>query len=790
MSTSASSIYRFGPFEVVAGTGELFKEGRRLKLQDQPFRLLIILLENAGRVVSREEIQNRIWQGTTFVDFDSSLRVAVRKLRDALGDDADHPIFIETIPKRGYRLMVAATCSAELRGGARRMEASGGATGALSKTEVLRELNTRAQAAGHGNWILPAALMLIAVAAATSLFFSRGPRKLRGGDQLVLAEFSNSTGDAVFDGTLRQGLAVQLEQSPFLNLVSDQRIHQTLQLMNQPADAPLTGQIAQEVCERTGSTAVLEGSISSLGTQYVLGLRAKNCRTGETLDEEQAQAARKEDVLNALDHMASNFRSRAGESLATVEKYSTPLDEATTSSLEALQAYSTGVRVAFTSGFGSGVPLLKHAIEIDPKFAMAYAHLGLWYSSIGESSLAMASTSKAYQLRDRVSEREKFFITAMYQRDVTGDLEAAHQTLEIWANTYPRDLYVHGLLSGFSSQGTGRYEQSIEEAKKALALDPEFTPGYINLGFSYFYLDRFREAKNVVDQASGRKLDIPENLMLRYYLAFLNGDEAGMAEAAAQAKGKPGAEDWITDAQAMVLARSGRLRAAQQMSEQAVGLALRAGQRERAATYEAAEADWEALSGDISAAKRDMAKALSLAKGRDVEYAAGFACAVAGDLPRTKAIVHDLETRFAQDYSVRFSYLPTIQGLLALQEGAPGHAIELLQAALPNEFAVPSIDFNTFFGGLNPAWVRGQAYLAEHDGADAAVQFEKILNHKGLAAADPIGALASLQLGRAYAISENGKAKSAYQDFLNTWKNADPEVPILKQAKSEFAKLH
>jgi eukaryotic-like serine/threonine-protein kinase len=785
--TPAVHAYQFGPFEVNPASGEILKSGKRVKLQDQPFRLLLVLLENAGQVVTREEVQARIWDGNTFVDFDSSLRVAVRKLREALGDDADSPQYIETIPKRGYRLMVPAIHTEAAP--ALRTEA-----GSLSAPDIRasRDDGMRERPVGLSaqKWVFSGILAMVAIATATFLFFSHGPRKLSGGDMLVLADFSNSTGDPVFDGTLRQGMAVQLEQSPFLSLISDQRIQQTLRLMNQPAEARLTPEIAREICERTGSAAVLEGSISNLGAQYVLGLRARNCRTGETLDEEQVQAARKEDVLNALDHLGSTFRSRVGESLATVEKYSTPLEEATTSSLEALKAYSTGVKLAFSSGFAAGVPLLKRAVEIDPQFAMAHAHLGLWYSSIGESVLATESTSRGYELRDRVTDREKFFITAMYHRDVTGDLEAAHQTLELWEQTYPRDLYVHGLLSGFSSQGTGRYEQSIDEAKKVLAMDPDFTPGYINLGLSYFYLDRFNDAKSTVDQAFARKLDVPENLMLQFYLAFLNADEAGMTQVATLAKGKPGAEDWMAYSQALVFARCGRLRMAKEMSRKAVELAQQSGQKERAATYEAGEAVWEALFGNASAAKKGALSVLELSKGRDPEYAAGFALAIAGDFPRARAIADDLQKRFPEDTSVKFNYLPALRGLSALHEGVPARSSEVLQTSTPYDFAVPSIAFNTFFGSLYPAWVRGSAYLAEHEGPEAAAEFQKIIDRPGLVAGDPVGALARLQLGRAYAASADiNKASAAYQDFLQSWKYADPELPILKQARAEYAKL-
>jgi serine/threonine protein kinase/tetratricopeptide (TPR) repeat protein len=609
-------------------------------------------------------------------------------------------------------------------------------------------------------------------------------------DTIVLADFTNTTGDAVFDETLRQGLAIQLEQSPFLSLISEERIQRTLRQMGQPPDARLTQQLAREICERTASAAVLQGSIASLGSQYVLGLRAKTCGAGDVLDEEQVQAARKEDVLNALSQIASKFRTRVGESLATVEKHDTPLYEATTPSLEALKAYSTGMKVSFSSGFAEAVPLLKRAVEIDPHFATAYAALGLMYSNLGESVLSLESTSMAYQLRDHASDRERFFITTLYHRDVTGNLEKAQQTLELWARSYPRDRDAHGLMSGFASQGSGQYEKSLEEARIAIGIDPEFSPGFINIASSYYYLDRLREAETTVQRALEHKFDVPEFVLLRYYVAFLKGDREGMNRAAALAKGKPGAEDWMEHSEALVLARSGHLQTAAEMSRHAVDLAQQAGQRERAATYSAGKAVWEAFFGNATVARRSAMAALELSKGRDVEYGAAFALALAGDFPQSQALAHDLENRFPEDTSVQFSYLPALRGLFALSRHEPQKAMELLQVAAPYDFAVPAIDFNTFFGGLYPAYVRGEAYLAARQGAAAAAEFQKILDHPGLVSADPVGAVARLQLGRALALSgDKSKARAAYQDFLSLWKDADPDVPILKQAKVEYAKI-
>ena len=767
-------FYEFGPFRVDTEKELLLRGQETVPLTPKTFQILLVLMRHSKEVVTKDELMKMIWPDT-FVE-EANLSRNIFLLRKALGESPQDHQYVVTVPGRGYRFAedVRLVADQEL------------SIVAASHTKVQVEVKETKP----WPWIAVAAVVLIGIFMGVFRLLLRKSPMLTDKDTVVLADFSNSTGDPVFDGTLRQALAVQLEQSPFLSLVSDQRIQRTLRLMNQPADARITGQTAQEICERAGSAAVLEGSISNLGTQYVLGLRAKSCRTGETLDEEQAQAARKEVVLNALTQMANKFRTRIGESLTSVEKYSTPLEEATTGSLEALKAYSTGVKVAFASGLAAGVPFLKRAVELDPQFAMAYAHLGLWDSAIGESGLAMESTRKAYELRDHVSDRERFFITAMYQRDVTGDLEAAYRTLEMWVETYPRDLYVHGFLAGFIAQGTGRYEQSIQEANNALALDPDFTPGYINLAFSDFYLDRVNEAENAVERASERKLQVAELLMLRYYIALLKGDEAGMSQASAPAKDMPGAQDWMSYSEALTSARSGKLQMANSMCRLAMDQAREAGQLERAATYETGEADWEALIGNRSAAKKIAAAALKISRGRDVEYAAAFALAIAGDYSRARSIANDLDKRFPEDTSVKFNYLPALHGLFALHDGSPEHAIELLQPAVAYEGAVPSIDFNTFFGGLNPIWVRAEAYLAEYKGAEAAAEFQKIIDHKGLLASDPIGALAHLQLGRAYAIAgDRIKAKMAFKDFLSLWKDADREIPLLEQAKVEYAKL-
>jgi tetratricopeptide (TPR) repeat protein len=640
--------------------------------------------------------------------------------------------------------------------------------------------------------IVPAAVVVVGLVVGGYFYFHRAP-KLTDKDTIVLADFDNKTGDPVFDDTLRQGLSVELQQSPFLSLISDRRVQQQLALMGQQKEARLTSEVAQQICERTASAMVLEGSIASLGSQYILGLRARNCNTGNTVDQEQVQVTRREDVLNSLSQVARKFRSQVGESLVTMEKHSTPLAEATTPSLEALKAYSTGMKVDLSSGSGAAIPFLRRAVEIDPKFAMAHADLGLSYSSVGESVLSAQSTTRAWQLRDRVSDRERFFIDFTYDRQVTGNLEKAYQTLELWSQTYPRGQQPNpqDLLGGLSTHGTGRFERAIEASQKGIAADPNFAIGYANLAESYFLTDRFPEAESTLQRASERKLEMPDFLILRYDIAVLNGDKDQMDRIVALAEGKQGAEHALANVEALALARSGRLQGARRLSSRAVELSLQEGEREVAASYQAARAVWEAVCGNVAEGNKNATAALELAKSRDVEYMAALGLALSGDSSRMQPLADDLEKRFPEDTFAKFTYVPVLRALTALEHGKPADSVEGLQIALRYELAANGLNFNHFYlGGLHSAYVRGEALLAAHRYAEAAAEFQKILDHRGIVGLDPIGALAHLQLGRAFAFSgDKTKARGAYQDFFTLWKDADPDIPILKQAKAEYAKL-
>jgi tetratricopeptide (TPR) repeat protein len=475
-------------------------------------------------------------------------------------------------------------------------------------------------------------------------------------------------------------------------------------------------------------------------------------------------------------------------SLLPVKELETPLPEATTPSLEALKQYSAALKIGLSPDPSAAVPLLQRAIEIDPQFAMAYAFLGRSYGDTWESAQAAQSITKAYHLRTRASDRERFFITLAYDLQVTGNIEKARRTGELWAQTYPRDRDAHALLSGIY-QGFGQYEKAVQEGKRAIEADLNFPPGYANLAWAYVFLGRFGEAGNAIQQARERKFEFPDLILLPYYIAFLKSDTSGMERQVTLAQDKPGAEDWISNAQAFVLAFSGRLQTARTMSRRSAGLARQGGQKERAAMFETGAAVREAFFGNASEAGRRATAALALSNARDVEYGVAFAAAVSGDLTRSEPLANDLESRFPEDTCVNFTYIPVLRALALLPKGNSASAIDQLQVSTPYELGIPCSWFG-FFGNLYPAYVRGMAYLAARQGPQAVAEFQKIIHDPALVWSDPVGAVARLQLARALVLSGNAaEAKATYQNFLALWKNADPDIPILKQAKAEYTRL-
>jgi serine/threonine protein kinase/tetratricopeptide (TPR) repeat protein len=649
---------------------------------------------------------------------------------------------------------------------------------ALSATSAMADAST-----GIGKrWraIIPAALVVLLLTAGSYFYFHRTPN-LTEKDMIVLADFSNTTGDAVFDGTLRQGLAVQLEQSPFLSVVSEAQIQQTLKLMGQTGDAKLTSEVAREICQRTQSAAVLDGSIASLGSEYVLGIQAMNCLTGDVLAEEQATAESTEQVLKALDGAARKMRAKLGESLSSVQKFDTPIEQATTPSLEALQAYSAGRKTMVEKGdSAAAVPFFTRAIHLDPNFAMAYAALGNAYSNLAEMGLAADHIRQAYELRGRVSERERFYIESHYFHFVTGNLEKARRVYEIWAQTYPRDVGPRTNLAVIYSL-LGSYEKSVAMAADAVRLSPD-SQSYANLVDAYIFLNQLEQARTTAAEAQAKKLDSSSLRVYLYVVAFLQNDAAGMQQHVAWSAGESGLEDTLLSNEAETAAYFGQLQKAREFSRRALTSAERAEEKETAASYEINAALREALFGNLGDARKRSEAAIGLATDRDTQYGVALAMAFAGDGPRAKAKADLLAKQFPEDTAVQYCYLPTIRAMLALDRSDSSKAIEALRPAVPYELGAAA--------SLYPTYARGQAYLAAREGTEAAVEFQKIRDEPGVVQNGPIGALAHLGLARAYVLQgDTVKARAAYQDFLTLWKDADREIPIFKQAKAEYAKL-
>jgi eukaryotic-like serine/threonine-protein kinase len=654
---------------------------------------------------------------------------------------------------------------------------------------AIRESSVPARRGGiNAIVIAPAVMAILALAVGSYFYFHRTP-KLTDKDTIVLADFTNTTGDAVFDGTLRQGLSVQLEQSPFLSIISDEQVQRTLQMMDQRPDAKLTPEIARELCQRTGSAAALDGSIAQIGSQYSLILKAVSCSNGKSLASTQAQANDKSQVLDALAKAASEIRNKLGESLTTVQKFDTPLEQATTSSLEALKAFSSGFQVHITAGDAAAVPFYKQAIELDPNFALAYAWLGLAFNTMGELSMDVECTRKAYELRDRTSEPEKYFITARFQKVVTGNLEKAEEALQLWIKAYPRSALPHTYLAGAVYPDTAQYEKAVEHGREAVRLSPNLSPSYYVPIRDYISLNRIDEAKATYEQALERKMKSSYFNLALYQIAFLQNDSAGMAQQVSSSAGTPGVEATLLANEADTAAYSGRLRTAREVSRQAVDSAERAGHKEAAATYSALSALREALFGNADEARRRATLAMKHPAGHDLQYASALAWVYAGDDERAQKLTDDLGQRFPEATIVQFNYLPTLRAKLAVSKGNASEARETLRAALPYE--LERTTYSSYgWTSLYPVYVRGEAHLAGHQGSEAAAEFQKILDHRGIVLNEPIGALAHLQIGRAYAMQgDTAKAKAAYQDFLTLWKDADPDIPILIAAKAEYAKL-
>jgi eukaryotic-like serine/threonine-protein kinase len=619
-------------------------------------------------------------------------------------------------------------------------------------------------------------------------------------DSIVLADFSNSTGDAVFDDTLKTALSVSLGQSPFLNVLSDSQVGRTLKLMTRQADEKLTPNVAREVCQRAGSKAYIAGAIGSLGSEYVLALKAVNCRSGDTLAQQQVTAASKEKVLDALGQAASKLRPELGESLATVQRFDVSLEQATTSSLEALNAYTIGRKVAHEKDTGASISYQQRAIELDPNFAMAYMALGGDYWSLGEVGRASEYYTKAFQLREHASERERLDITADYYSNVTGELDKAAETRQQEIASYPRDA------GGYGNYGTlfaslGQYEKAIEVTRQALRLAPGSLYRYANLANYNLATQRFDEAQEMIHEAQARKGDDVSLHNALYALAFLRGNFAALEEQEQWYSSQPAYENFGLALAADTDAYGGRLTAARKLTQRSVASAIRADSKESGAVWQANAALEQAAYGKPVEARQSAAAALKLSpasQGVEVEVALAFA--MAGDTTRAESLAKDLQQRFPLDTQLHALWLPAIQAQLALDKKNPDIAIDALRTVSPIEFAV--ISFSSNVSCLYPKYVRGEAYLEAGQGSAAAAEFRQIIDHSGIMWNCWTGALAHLGLARANALQSrasqgqsadsdvaHSRALTAYRDFLTLWKDADPDLPILKQAKAEYAKL-
>ena len=762
MSTGSDVTTSFGVFELDRRSGELRKAGVRVKLAAQPFQLLVALLDRAGEVVTREELQRQVWPADTFVDFDRGLNKAVNRLREALGDTADSPRFIETVPKRGYRFIAPL---------------QNGGAGSRSLPEPARA-DARQPRRRRQIGIAAAALLVLGAAAAYAWISAR-TRVPHVPSRIVLAEFVNHTGDPAFDHTIAQALAVHLQQSPVVQIVSDHEVARTLALMRQPPDGPLTRQVAHEVCRRTDADAVLDGTVSLVGAKYVLGLDAFDCKTGSSLLRQQLKAARKEDILAAIDTVAPDVRRVLGEPRDSIRRFDTRIHRMlTTGSLDAFEAYTAGERTVLSRGGWSAVPFFRRALEIDPEFAYAHAALGLVLGTVGEADASSVHTQRAYQLRDRVSEWERFFITAQYHDRVTGELDKVLTTCEVWAETYPHDRTARNRLAAAYNQ-LGQPARALAELERAREIGRDHPLDVDAWATTAMRLNRAAEGLSLVQPLVAQT---PDRLPLRrtaYRLQFVAGDVEAMASQIDWATRAPRAEGLFAE-HAATEAYAGRVRASRAWLQRAVDAAVRNDFNGNAAVWTALHAVREALLGHPDEARARARAALELEENWETRALAAVALARVGDLADARQLAARLSAERPRGTLVQHYWLPVVRALDNLHDGDANAAIESLRTAEPYELSdsrLPQL----------PAFLRGEAYLLGRDGRRAAAEFQKLLQHQGVVGNSVVGSLAHIGLGRALTLDgDTTAARAHYASFLELWRAADPETPLLRQASAEY----
>jgi eukaryotic-like serine/threonine-protein kinase len=809
-------IFEFGEFQIDALARTLRRRDEAVALNRRAFDVLLYLVQNPGKILTRGELLKNVWPDT-FVD-ENSLAQSISTLRRALEEKPGENSYIVTLPGRGYQFVSPVkVLTRDIPGivpeshgtiaDAVLPEGDGSDRIILQKhtvrTHVVTEETERVEPpASHRAWFMIGAgsllLAIVIVAAVGYTAHARSVRRLTAKDTVVLADFANRTGDPVFDDTLKTGLSVALNQSPFLNVLSDQRVAATLRLMSDPPGTKLTSEVVREVCQRASSKAYIAGSISSLGRQYVVTVEAVNCQSGDTLAQEQATASAKEKVLDALSSAASKLRAELGESLATVEKYDIPLAQATTASLDALKAYSLAGKAMIGNDPAAALPYSQRAIELDPNFAMAYSQMGGTYYTLDETSRASEYFAKAFQLRERVSEVEKLVIAGSYYGYTSGELDKAAQTFEEVTAIYPRATVPYNGLATLYEQ-LGQYGKSAEASRALLQIDPDDAFAYTNLVLDEMALQHFGDARQVIQQARARNLDDYLIHVDLYGLAFLGGDSKGMPEEQKWFASQRLYENYGLALASDTEAYAGHVKKAGELTREAADSAIRADNKEGAAIYQANFALQQAAYGNAAAARQTAAEALRLAPaspGGEAESALAFA--MAGESARAESLAQDLNRRFPVDTQMQSLWLPAIRTQLALTQRKPELTGDALKAVSPNEYG--SIPYVNNVSCLYSTYVRGEAYLAAGRGSEAAAEFQKILDHSGIVWNCWTGALAHLGLARANVLESTtsqgadadaarARALADFKDFFALWKDADPELPILKQANIEFAKL-
>lgn len=800
MNEEPKHFYEFGPFRIDPDKRLLLRDDRPVPLQSKAFEMLLVLVQNSGTVVLKDDLMKALWPDS-FVE-ESNLTQHIFVLRRSLGETAGENRYIATVPGRGYQFAEKVRLVPQNNDVVVRSHSvTRVVIDAESSPDQIRSAQLRPSQIRTSQVLGWTGLVLVVVAALLgSAWFWRSRRSLRltEKDTIVLTDFANSTGDPIFDDTLKTALAISLRQSPFLNVLSDGRVAKILREMTRPAGTKLTPELARELCQRASSKAYIAGSIGSLGSEYVIGLKAVNCRNGDPLAQEQMTATSKEKVLNTLGVAATKLRGELGESLATVQRFDVPLREATTSSFEALQALDRGIKTAGEKGSGAAVPYFQHAIELDPNFAMGYYAVGFAYTSLGEVGRASEYYTKAFQLRDHADEWEKLAISATYYSSVTGELEKSAQTYQEQIESYPRYWPPYANL-GVVLAAQGRYQEAAEATRQAQRLAPDVPSLYGNLVNFAVALQRFDEARQNIREAQAHKLDDAIVHDAIYALAFFGGDEGAMAEQQKWFAGKPRFVNVGLALASDTEAYAGHLTEARDLTTRAVQSAIQADSKENGAIWQAIAAQREATYGHTADARQAAAAALKLAPASPgVAAESALAFAMAGDSARTEALVQDLGKRFPLDSQMQSIWLPSIQAQLALARKNPALAMTTLQA--PSSMELGQFGFAINFSCLDSVYVRGEAYLAVGQGPAAAAEFQKILDHSGIVWNCWTGAVAHLGVARASALQSRNsqgaeadsarvRALAAYKDFLALWKDADPDIPILKQAKAEYAKL-